>query len=278
MTFVGRPDKYFPSLKNDGEFFLERFKHRISMTAMKSLLWGLPRITHHVLSLRTFSVSSQTPLLNEALRHLPLVRLISEKGHDCGTMSGEQALRHAKHAGRDVMQVSVRPPEPPILRILDYAALEDHKRKHAYERRKAEKESRKLQRRENVLKKVRLSPATDVNDIAVKMRQAKQFLIDGYRVKVFMMFRRGQGGLQDNAKRTLINAAEELSKFGKVQGIPTSGLFEDLFRQPEQPVEDGFSLDGDDGEQVKKKPLEVLIYPLPRTERENISGDDAIRS
>lgn len=223
-----------------------------------------------------------TPPLNEALRNFPKVRLISENGQDCGIMSGEQALQQAQFIGRDVMQVSApQSTSPAVVRIVDFAALEDTRRKNAYDRRKSEKESRKLQRRESALKQVRLSPATDVNDLAVKIRQAKQFLTAGYRVRVFMMFRRGHGPLHETAKKTLIDIAIELTEFGQVQGMPRGGTPYDLFTRPRSSEDSVDSPEGStdgvgEGEAVVKKvPLEILVYPLPRKERALLSASDS---
>lgn len=264
------------------------------MAMMRGMLWRLTPILRGPLIRRLgTSRDADTPVLNEALRHLPSVRLISESGEDCGLMSGEDAFRNAQLKRRDVMQVRSGRSETPVLRIVDYEAMKEARRKKAYDRRKEDKELRKMQRRESALKQVRLSPSTDTNDVAIKVRQARQFLIDGYRVKVFMLFRRGQGGLHETAKETLIRIAESLSKFGNVQGLSSSGSISTLFdkRKPNRPTgiiarevhenaedykegEDEEEDDEEEDEAPKKKPLEVLLYPLPRKERSNISVDE----
>lgn len=253
---------------------------------MSSLIFRrLPAVSTTHVARFLASTNRSAPVLNEALRHLPNVRLISESGQDHGVMNGEQALKHARSVGRDIIQVSAsRSPNPAVVRLVDYAAMEQARRKKAYEKRKTEKENRKLQKRESAFKQVRLSPATDSNDKAMKLRQAKQFLKDGYRVRVFMMFRRGHGILRDTAVKTLINMATELNKFGRVQGIPQGGTIEDMFKPRKDESEpDADNETGDVGESpVKKAPLEILVYPLPRKERAliddvDIIGDDAAR-
>lgn len=296
------------------------------------------------------SYTRQPPVLNEALRHLPAVRLISETGADCGIVTGEQALKRAREIGRDVLQVTggrgggggggrggsegdgrgrdrdngagagagrgrgsgadggaggdggsdvvTVAAQPPVARIVDYGAMLESRRKKAYDKRKTDKESRKMQRRESALKQVRLSPATDGNDVSVKVRQAKQFLVDGYRVKVFMIFRRGHGPLQNTAKETLISIAKMLSNFGVVQGIPAGGSFDAMFKKgkPDQSSTDGEDSEGgadgagggegdgseaddqNEGQQPQKRvPLEVLIYPLPRKQRSTMAESDGAK-
>lgn len=190
-------------------------------------------------------------------------------------MSGERALAHARSAGRDMIQVSVsRPDVPTVVRLVDYVSMEQARRKKAFEKRKSEKETRKLQRREMALKQVRLSPATEANDLAMKVRQAKQFLIDGYRVKVFMLFRRGHGILRDAAKNTLIDVATELSNFGKIQGISQGATISDMFNPPKDDSDD--ETDDKDAPAVKKTPLEVLLYPLSRKDRALVDDTNTV--
>lgn len=244
------------------------------------ILRRLPIISKTFVTRSLASADRSAPVLNEALRHLPSVRLISESGQDYGIMNGEQALRRARSAGRDIMQVSVSsPPNPTVVRLVDYAAMEEARRKKAYEKRKSEKEKRKIQKREMALKQVRLSPATDSNDKAIKLRQAKHFLKDGYRVRVFMMFRRGHGVLRDAAVKTLIEIATELANFGRLQGIPQGGTIEDIFNPPKSesdPDDPDNEIDSNGELVVKRTPLEVLLYPLPRKERALINDADAM--
>lgn len=238
---------------------------------MRLVLQRLSAVTRSG-QIRPLSTKRETPLLNEALRHLPSVRLVSEAGTDFGLMSGEDALTKARSEGLDVMQVQART-EPPVLRIVNYQVMQAERRKKAYDRRKSLKEVKKLQRRETVLKQVRLSPSTDTNDVAMKVRQARQFLVDGYRVKVFMLFRRGQGTLHESAKETLVRIAESLSRYGKVQGVAAGSAIQSLFKET-RPVSADGSDEGIEEETPKKKPLEVLIYPLPRKDRSSLVIDD----
>lgn len=216
-------------------------------------------------------------MVNEQLLKFSTVRLIAANGENLGTMTGTAALSHARAAGLDLLRVSGSSTTPPVLRIVDYTVLQDSRRKKAYDKNKADKQARKLQRRELALKQIRLSPKTDTNDIAIKLRRARQMLLDGYRVKVYMMFRRGHGMLVDSAKQSLIHAAEQLSKYGKVQGIgPGMTSVHDLFYPPRKKKRGVRNAGGaeyeeyeeeDEEEEGKKKPLEILISPLPRKER-----------
>lgn len=203
-------------------------------------------------------LSHKVPLINDALKDLGQVRLISENGKDCGLMAVTDAINRAKQAGLDLIQVGKA--ESVVVKLVDYTAMETARRKSFYDKRKKGKESKIMERREGILKQVRLSPAIDRNDMQVKMRQAREFLKAGYRIKIFMRFKRGQGGLKEHAKAALMAAAEELQNVGLVQGLEKCKGLPELFAD-------------NDAEQnkegvVRKKPLEFFMRPLPRKQRE----------
>lgn len=205
-------------------------------------------------------VSGKAPLLNNALKGLGQVRLVSENGQDCGVMPVAQALNRAREFGVDLMQVGRG--ETPVVKLVNYAAIETARRKSTYDKRKQNKETRMLDRREGILKQVRLSPAMDRNDMQVKMRQATEFLKAGYRIKVFMQFRKGHGRLEEDAKAALVAAAEKLQEVGLVQGLEKDRGLQDLFAVKKVEEEkEGI---------VKKKPLEFFMRPLPRKQREQL--------
>lgn len=216
--------------------------------------------------IRQFASRPETPLLNEALANYRAVRLISEAGEDYGIMAGEEALRRARKGNRDVMQVSgSKGPNapPPVVRLLNYSVYEETRQKRQYEKRKTDKENKRLQKKETALKQLRLSPSTHQHDMDIKMRQAKEFLKQGYRVKVYIQFRRGQGRLSDDAKAALVSAAKELSEFGIVQGVPPNGNFEDLFATKEKDEQELET-------PPKKRPLQIIIRPFARKVRQQM--------
>lgn len=221
-----------------------------------------------------------SPMLNEQVASLPLVRLISEAGTVKGEMTGRKAYEAAKSADLDVMLVHSGPEgSPSVVRLLDYATVAEVSKRNEYNQRKRKKELQVQNRKEGSLKQVRLSPSTGLRDFEMKMRQARDFLLDGHRVRVFMQFRRGQGRLLENAKSSLSNAAKSLTESGILAGQDKqkrsnkSGgkdgtSMEELFPKPE--AEDG---DSDGALQRKVKPLEVVMLPLPKRERDRLRAD-----
>lgn len=224
--------------------------------------------------------SPTSPTLNEDVARLPSVRLISESGDVQGEMSGRAAYEAAKRAGLDVLLVHSAPEGSPcVVRLIDYEAVAEASRRAEYAQRKKKKEMQAQTRKEGSLKQVRLSPATGERDFEMKMRQARRFLLDGHRVRVFMQFRRGQGRLQQNAKLSLSNAATALTEIGtlagrgkqKIKNDGASGTsVDELFPKPE-PEEEGQMV----ATETKAKPLEVVILPLGKKERDRLRDSGA---
>lgn len=183
-------------------------------------------------------------------------------------MPTREALRRAQELNKDLMQVHAHTGDPdappPVVRILDYNTHESSRRKYQYDRRKSIKEAQKVQKRESILKQLRLSPSTDTNDMDIKLKKAKEFLTMGYRVKIFMQFRRGQGRLESNAKKSLVGAAHKLSEVGIVQGVPAGGTVDDLF------VSKG---EESSAQPAVRRPMHIVIQPFARKLREKLLND-----
>ncbi|PXF43907.1 Translation initiation factor IF-3 [Gracilariopsis chorda] len=218
-------------------------------------------------SSRAFATRPVPPRLNDALVDVPSVRLISESGSDCGLMSGRDALYRARTAGKDLMQLTVSKSDTdaplPVVRIVDYEQYEQQRQKRQYQQDKAAKHAKRVQKKQSVLKQIRFSPVTDPHDMHIKMQHAQRFLLEGYRVKIYVQFRRGHGKLKRDAKQALIKAAHQLSAYGVVQGIPSGGTVDSLFEQPP---------DAEQHEQPRR-PLHIFIQPLPKQQREKLTSE-----
>jgi translation initiation factor IF-3 len=108
------------------------------------------------------------------------VRLIDEDGQVVGVMSSAQALALARERDLDLVEVSPMA-VPPVCRLLDWG-------RYKYEQSKKENEARKHQK-VTELKEIRMRPRTDDHDLNVKVRKIEEFLADGDKVKVSVLFR-----------------------------------------------------------------------------------------
>ena len=125
------------------------------------------------------AATSSEPRVNERIR-IREVRLIDKDGRQVGVVPTERAQMMAREAGLDLVEVAPDS-RPPVAKIMDYG-------KFKYERKKQLQESRKKSHAVQI-KEVRLRPKTDVHDFDVKLHRARQFLEEGDKVQVNMMFR-----------------------------------------------------------------------------------------
>lgn len=185
-------------------------------------------------------------------------------------MSGEDAWSVARRMQLDIMAVQTPKTADQlyVARLVDLAALEEAQRRKAYNERRKRKEADLLSRREGQLKQIRLTPMIGDNEFAMKMRQARDFLLQGYTLRVFMLFRRGQGKLEQNAKLALVRVAHVLARYGTLsRGDAASISVEELF--PKKNPEDD-ELEAFEAQQRKQKPLDVHMYPVKREHREKL--------
>jgi translation initiation factor IF-3 len=95
-------------------------------------------------------------------------------------MPTAQALEVARKSNLDLVEVAPTA-VPPVCRIIDYG-------KFRYEQTKKEKVARKSQK-VSELREIRLRPKIGEHDLEFKLRSIKNFLADGDKVRVTVMFR-----------------------------------------------------------------------------------------
>lgn len=160
---------------------------------------------------RRGTISTTRPLrVNERIR-VPEVRLIDETGQHLGIFRTEEALRLARERGLDLVEVQPNA-TPPVCRIMDYG-------KYRYEESRRERESRKRQKTIEV-KEIRLRPRIDTHDLETKVRQIQQFLADGAKVKVTVLFRGREIVYQELGERVLQKVLELLGARAVVEQAP----------------------------------------------------------
>jgi len=99
-------------------------------------------------------------------------------GETLGVMRTDEALRRARAAGLDLIEVAPQA-QPPVCRILDFG-------KFRYELAKQEKTKKKTVTR---VKEVKFHANTDEHDYLTKIRHAEEFLDKGNKVKMVLQFR-----------------------------------------------------------------------------------------
>ena len=101
---------------------------------------------------------------------------------------------------------------PPVCRIMDFG-------KFRYEQQKKEKLLKKKQQI-ILVKEVRFHPNTDTHDLDFKVKHARQFLLDGNKVKASVVFRGRQMAHQEFGLELLEKVKEMLLDISIVERDP----------------------------------------------------------
>jgi translation initiation factor IF-3 len=128
-----------------------------------------------------------------------------------GVVSLREALDMAVEVGLDLVEVSPNA-DPPVCKILDFG-------KYKYEIQKKKNEARKKQKVIDI-KEIKLRPNIDDNDYNIKMRNMRQFLTDGDKVKVTLRFRGREMAHQDLGVKVLDRVRTGLDDLAKVEQFP----------------------------------------------------------
>jgi len=138
--------------------------------------------------------------------------LIDENAQMVGVMSSGQALALARERGLDLVEVSPMA-VPPVCKLMDYGRFK-------YEQAKRESEARKHQKTTE-LKEIRMRPRTDDHDLQVKVRKVEEFLGDGDKVKVGVIFRGREMAHPELGRRLLERVIAELKGAAVIERPPS---------------------------------------------------------
>ncbi len=145
--------------------------------------------------------------INRQIRISP-VRVIDADGEQLGVLAIDEALAAADARGLDLVEVAPMA-RPPVVKIMDYG-------KYKFEEAKAARAAKKKQHVIQI-KEVKYRPGIDDHDFDFKTRHAREFLGEGNKVKVTMMFRGRQMARIDLGRAVLDRVAEALADVGKVE-------------------------------------------------------------
>ncbi len=135
------------------------------------------------------------------------VRLISDTGEQLGILAIRDALTAAESKGLDLVEVSPEA-KPPVCRLMDYG-------KFKYREQKKKNEAKKKQT-ENTIKELRIRYRTDKGDLEIKLRQAREFLTAGDKVKFVMRFKGREVMYLDIGLKKFAEIEQALADVGKI--------------------------------------------------------------
>ncbi len=134
--------------------------------------------------------------------------MIGKNGEQIGVVSRDEALNIADQEGLDLVLVSPNA-KPPVARVLDHG-------KYRYEQQKREQEQRRNQKVVNV-KEIRLSPTIEEHDFNTKLRQGRNFIKNGDKVKVAIRFRGRAITHKDIGREVLDRYAEGMKDVAQIE-------------------------------------------------------------
>jgi len=91
--------------------------------------------------------------------------------------------------------------------------------KYIYEREKRERKARRSQRAMEI-KEIRLRPKTDDRDVEIKTKRIRQFIGDGFKVKVRVRFRGREITYPEIGRGLLERIAADLENVAAVEQMP----------------------------------------------------------
>jgi len=137
--------------------------------------------------------------------------VIADNGDQLGVLTIDEAIAAANERGLDLVEVAPLA-RPPVVKIMDYG-------KFKFEQAKAARAAKKKQHVIH-LKEVKYRPGIDDHDFDFKTRHAREFLQDGNKVKVTMMYRGRQMAHIELGREVLDRVAQELKDIGKIEQEP----------------------------------------------------------
>ncbi|MEW6403079.1 MAG: translation initiation factor IF-3 [Chloroflexota bacterium] len=148
--------------------------------------------------------------VNEGIR-VAEVRLIGPDGGNVGVVPIKEALKIARDAELDLVEVSPGA-NPPVCRVMDFG-------KFIYERAKKEREAKKAQTKIEV-KEIRLRPKTNEAHRGFKVDDARRWLLQGHKVRVTVKFRGREMDYPEIALEDLREIAQSLADVSTIEQAP----------------------------------------------------------
>ena len=142
---------------------------------------------------------------------MPSVRVLDQNGAMLGIMPTSQAQRLADSQGLDLVEITPNA-VPPVCKIMDYG-------KFRYEESIRAKKARKAQKSTQV-KEIKFHPGTDTGDLQHKLKQIRQFLGEGNKVRLSLQFRGRENAHRDIGEDKIAEVLEMLKDECFVEQAP----------------------------------------------------------
>ncbi len=145
--------------------------------------------------------------VNEKIR-VREVRLIDEDGEQLGIVPTVDALRMAREKELDLVEVSGKS-SPPVCKIMDYG-------KYKYQLAKKAQEAKKKQTVIQI-KEMKIGLKIEEHDFQFKMKHLRDFLEEGHKLKIIIMFRGREILHVDMGEKLAQKVIESLKDVGELE-------------------------------------------------------------
>jgi translation initiation factor IF-3 len=125
--------------------------------------------------------------INQEIRAKEL-RVIGQSGEQLGIMSLSEALKIAEEQGLDLIEISPNA-NPPVAKVVNWG-------KYQYQKIKEQQKNRRNTKTVE-LKQMRMGLKIGANDLDIKLRKIREFLQDGHKVRITVIFRGREMAHQD---------------------------------------------------------------------------------
>ncbi|WP_228767812.1 translation initiation factor IF-3 [Candidatus Velamenicoccus archaeovorus] len=143
--------------------------------------------------------------------------MIGPNSEQLGIVSVKTGLDLATKYELDLVEVAPQV-KPPVCRIMDFS-------KYKYEQEKREREAKKHQKHFQ-LKEIRVKPNIEEHDYHIKLKHMLEFLKEGNKVKVTLMFRGREMAHKEIGRRVVDRFVADAQEAGVVESGP---MFEGRF-------------------------------------------------
>ena len=137
--------------------------------------------------------------------------MIGADGEQVGIMMTRDAIAKAQTDGLELVEISPNA-EPPVCKIMDYG-------KFLYQKDKQQQAARKKQKQIQI-KEMKFRPGTEDGDYNTKMRQIKEFLEEGDKVKINLRYKGREMAHQEIGMQMIDKIKADLVEIAVVEQHP----------------------------------------------------------
>jgi len=136
------------------------------------------------------------------------LRVLDAIGAQIGLLTRDDALRQAQEQELDLVEIAPNA-KPPVAKIIDYS-------KFLYQLKKKKQEEKKGVKAGET-KQIQFGPFIDDHDLEIKLKKAREFIIDGDKARIVVKFRGREITRKSMGEDVLRRCIEKLSDIAKVE-------------------------------------------------------------